>query len=279
MKKRKQLDLFQTITASLTPIKSNTDMMTRSLVDLSRHGKKLSIIHDDKKGARIEIKADEEYGIATIYDMDILLFLSSKIMDKENRGDKHSRYISFSGYEYFYFTNKEKGSKAIQALENSLDRLHHTNVRTTIQRKNMKTKKTHSFYWLSEWEKEEDRSGRAIGYTAVLPDWLYQGIIDKETLLTLDDDYFEIDGGLTRFIYLLCRKSCGKNMNRVWSESFESIYKKTAMTSPIHTFTHSLRKIISKQSVNGYYLEENTDKRLTITRIRKTLHPKKDEAS
>ena len=272
--KRKQYDLFHTITASLTPIKSNTDLMTRSLMDLSRHGKRNLIKHDDGKGSSVEIKADPEFGIATIYDMDVLLFLSSKIMDMKNRGEKFSRYLSFSGYEYFYFTNKEKGSKAIKSLENAMDRLHHTNVRTTIQRARMKQKSTHSFYWLSEWEKIEDDRGRSIGYRAVLPEWLYQGIIDKDTLLTLDDDYFEIDGGLTRFLYLFCRKSCGKRQGREWKETFQSIHKKSAMTSSIHTFSHSLRKIISKQSIPQYYLEERTDKVLTITRTRKTLHLK-----
>ena len=38
----------------------------------------------------------------------------------KNRGEKFSRYLSFSGYEYFYFTNKEKGSKAIKSLENAM---------------------------------------------------------------------------------------------------------------------------------------------------------------
>ena len=60
---------------------------------------------------------------------------------------------------------------------------------------------------------------------------------------------------------------------------FESIYKKSGLISPKKVFVHRLRKIISKQSVPNYYLEEKDSEVLTISRTRSSYHLKSKSES
>ena len=102
----KQLDLFITLTASEASIKSNQDLMSRSWVDLSKNHKRKLIEHTAKDGSWVKIHSNEDYGLATIADMDVLLFITSAIMDKVNNGESLTNELRFTGYEYFHFTDK-----------------------------------------------------------------------------------------------------------------------------------------------------------------------------
>ena len=123
--KSKQLDLFITLTAQHAKIKSNRDLMARCWVSLSKSSKRKLIEHQ-VKDSWIKISSDREQGIATIYDMDVLMFITSLMMDRVNNGtlDYKQRKIRFSGYEYFYFTNKHKSGRADKELQAALERLH-----------------------------------------------------------------------------------------------------------------------------------------------------------
>ena len=281
--KSKQLDLFLSLTPSLIPNKSNKELMERCWFDLSKNKTRTSIVHtgrDEKRKIDFSIKVEnnEGNGLATIYDMDLLVFITSLLMEKVNKNEKiTSREIVFTGYEYFYFTNKVRSGRSDLEFQESLDRLHKTRITTTI--KNEKTRKGFStFYWISEWKKLEE-NGRVVGYSVVIPEWIFRGVTDKSRVLTLDDEYFHIRGGLNRFLYLLCRKardqkSVTSNGSKSWSESFESIYKKSGMISSKKDFNRSIRKIISRQSIPNYYLEEKTTEVLTISRTRLSYHLK-----
>ncbi len=271
----KQYDLFVSLSADYAPTKSNRDLMERSWFDLSKSRKRQLIQHTTKDGSWVKIHSDKEYGLATIYDMDILLFITSMLMDKKNKGQQLSRRITFTGYEYFYFTNKHRSGRADKQLQEALTRLHTTRIETSIRSED-KRELYSSFYWISEWQKME-KDGRAVGYSIVLPDWIFDSITSPRHILTLDEEYFHIAGGLTRWLYLYCRKARSPKARGVWKESFQSIYTKSGMKSPTKVFRKKLREVISKQSIPNYYLEENEEEILTIHRTRKTLRQDKDE--
>ena len=145
----KQLDLFISLTADYAPTKSNSDLMERSWFDLSKSRKRQVIEHTTKDGSWVKIHSDKEYGLATIYDMDILLFITSLLMDRKNKGQELSRRITFTGYEYFYFTNKHRSGRADKQLQDALTRLHTTRIETSIRSEHKKNLYS-SFYWISE---------------------------------------------------------------------------------------------------------------------------------
>jgi len=123
--------------------------MERSWFDLSKSRKRQLIEHTTKDGSWVKIHSDKEYGLATIYDMDILLFITSMLMDKKNKGQQLSRRITFTGYEYFYFTNKHRSGRADKQLQEALTRLHTTRIETSIRSEHKKNLYS-SFYWISD---------------------------------------------------------------------------------------------------------------------------------
>jgi plasmid replication initiation protein len=93
------------------------------------------------------------------------------------------------------------------------------------------------------------------GYEIVIPEWLYNSVVNEKMVLTLDDGYFDIKGGLERWLYLFARKTSGYNLGG-WSESIYSIYQKSGSKSSFAEFSRSVRNILKKKSFLGYRVKE-----------------------
>ena len=116
----------------------------------------------------IKVSGDPKYGIATIWDNDVLLFAISQLMYNLNHGMDVGRTIGFTGYEFFQFTGKKKKSgKGYSDLWASLERLHHTYVETNIRQGNKS--RHHSFVWLSDIKQTHDGT-RHTGYQIPISD-------------------------------------------------------------------------------------------------------------
>ncbi len=55
-----------------------------------------------------------------------------------------------------------------------------------------------------------DLHGRPLGLELILPDWFYAGVLDEALVLTIDRAYFDLTGGLERWLYRLVRKHGGR---------------------------------------------------------------------
>lgn len=64
----------------------------------------------------------------------------------------------------------------------------------------------HRFSWINEWKHTSDVHGRARGIELILPDWFYTGVLNESLVLTIDRAYFDLTGGLERWLYRLVRK-------------------------------------------------------------------------
>jgi len=232
------------------------DLMQRNLFTLSKNKRLEPILHEEK-GSFIKITGDENYGIANVFDQDLLIFLISAMVDKKNKGEPVHRGVDFSGYEFWKFTGKQRFSgKGYEELWASMERLHHTHVETDIRVKG--NRRNHKFTWLSEinqrWEEEvrDDqgrllKKGRHIGYTAVVPEWIYEAVAkDRPWVVTLNQSYFRMSSPIERFLYLYARKSAGKQ-ELGWQESIDSLYQKSASTNSKDQFERSVRNILSKR--------------------------------
>ena len=179
-------------------------------------------------------------------------------MSAINNNIPTGRRFQFTGYEYFKFIGKNKfGGKGYDDLWRALERLHHTFVETNIRMDN--SNRHHSFNWLSEIKQVKDGNTHK-GYEIVIPDWLYESVVEKKIVLTLDDDYFKIRGGLERWLYLFARKSSGYNTGG-WSEGLFSIYQKSGSKSSFSEFKRSISAIIKRGGVLGYKISPISYKR------------------
>jgi plasmid replication initiation protein len=224
--------------------------------------------------------------IANIWDNDFLLFCITQLRRKMEQGDViTSGKLQFSAYDYLNFRYKKlRGSKQIsdesqkkrllkvsgndyKNLWSSLERLHETHVKTNIKADGVTY--THAFVWLPDIKKVE-KNGMSLGVEVQVADWLVKRISEEKQLLTFDEDYFELKGGLERWLYLFCRKACGNQTE--WRESIVSLHRKSASTDELKFFKQRLKRIVAKKDLLDYHLSlgEGESKDMLIIRKAKS---------
>ena len=246
----RQPDLLIASATDISP-KQHRELMARNWFCLAKQKRTKEIYHEFGDNY-VRVSADEGYGIASIFDNDVLIFIMATYAALVNEGQTNlSRSIAFNGYDFFKFTGKTQfGGRAYDDLWSSINRLHHTFVETNLTMGDAKTR--HSFNWLSEIKRNTFVSSRGEldrGFEATLPDWIWSSIVNKKWILTLDDGYFNLKGGLERFLYLYARKSAGSQPGG-WAESIDSLYKKSGVLSSKAHFKAAVKKLCGKTLVS-----------------------------
>ena len=199
----------------------------------------------------IRVEAVPDHGMATIWDADILIWAASQIVEARDAGLRTSRLMAATPYEILKFVGRGTSLRDYQRLKAALDRLQSTTVATTI-RQPAKGRR-HRFSWINEWKELTDRHGRPDGIEMILPDWFYQAVLDDALVLTIDRAYFELTGGLERWLYRLVRKHGGRQ-EFGWSFDFAHLHAKSGSLSPLKHFAYDLRDIVRRQPLPGYRL-------------------------
>jgi plasmid replication initiation protein len=86
-----------------------------------------------------------------------------------------------------------------------------------------------------------------------VPDWVYKGILQHSGVLAIHEDYFQLTGGLERWLYRVARKHAGMQENGFFI-SLLTLYEKSGSESPYRRFKHELRKIIERDELPEYHL-------------------------
>jgi plasmid replication initiation protein len=205
-----------------------------------------------------------KHGIPTIWDKDILIYAVSQLIAAINQSREPNRTIRFVAYDYLVNTNRHTGGGDYEQLEQSLNRLAGTRIRTNIVTGGIRTK--HNFGLLEEWTTiEKNPSGRLMAVEITLSQWLYNAVIARE-VLTLNRDYFRLYGGLERRLYELARKHCGGQER--WIIGLELLHKKTGSTAPLWKFRQVLVRAVRNNALPDYQIEyqAETDQTLFIRR-------------
>ena len=215
----------------------------------------------------IRVEATAEHGMATIWDADVLIWAASQIVDARDRGLRTSRLMSATPYEILTFINRDDSARSYERLKAALDRLQSTTVVTSIRQPS--ERRRHRFSWINEWKEHLDVTGRPFGIELILPDWFYAGVLDDALILTIDREYFDLKGGLERWLYRLVRKHGGRQTYG-WSFDLPHLHLKSGSLSPLKHFAYDLRAIVRRQPLPGYRLALVTD---PGGRIRLTFQP------
>jgi len=254
---RLQLDLFSCI-AEPAGIRDYQDLMAFPFFSLSK-GKRIKPLSYDRNGVIVKVEAVPEYGMATIWDADILIWAASQIIDARNRDAPTSRLLRFVPYQFLKFANRPTGKLGYERFRAALDRLQSTTIQTNIRTVDpeapppQKAKRLHRFSWINEWSELTIAGDYTRGIEIVLPDWFYQGVINESWVLAIDPAYFHLTGGIERWLYRIARKHSGRN-EEGWGFSFKTLYIKSGSLARYSDFTLALRQLILKQNLPGYLL-------------------------
>ena len=202
-------------------------------------------------GVTIRVEAVPDHGMATIWDADILIWAASQIVEARDAGFSTSRLMAATPYEILTFVGRGTSMRDYQRLKAALDRLQSTTVSTSIRQPS--EGRRHRFSWINEWQERTDHRGRPDGIELIVPDWFYRAVLDDGLVLTIDRAYFDLTGGLDRWLYRLVRKHGGRQRGG-WRFDFRHLHEKSGSLSPYKRFAFELRHIIRRQPLPGYTL-------------------------
>jgi plasmid replication initiation protein len=233
------------------PIRDQRDTMERPFFSLAKKPR-LTPIQYQVGNVWVEVSANSQFGMATIWDADILIWASTQITEALDSGLRPSRTIQFHPYNLLRSIRRSAGGADYQRLRAALERLTHTAVRTNIRARGQK--KFASFHWLESWTETIDEvSGEPCGMTITLPDWLYSGVIERGGVLTIHQDYFLLTGGIERWLYRVVRKHAG-NQETGWSFTMKQLHEKSGSTARLSDFAIDIRQVVRANVLPEYDL-------------------------
>jgi plasmid replication initiation protein len=249
LSERGQLDLFRALPGDFAP-RDTQDLMAYPFFSLSKTHR-IAPIDFVTGTVSIRVEAVPDHGMATIWDADILIWAASQIVEARDAGLRTSRLMVATPYQVLKFIGRGTSLRDYQRLKAALDRLQSTTVSTSIRQPN--EGRRHRFSWINEWKERTDRHGKPDGIEMIVPDWFYQAVLDDALVLTIDRTYFDLTGGLDRWLYRLVRKHGGKQRHG-WRFDFRHLHQKSGSLSPFKRFAFELRDIIRRQPLPGYTL-------------------------
>ncbi len=180
------------------------------------------------------------YGLATIYDKDILIFCISQIMEAKKAGREISKTLRINSRELLAFINRGTSGRDYQALQDSINRLDGTRIATNIITGDIEQTQTFGLIDASSIRRQHGLDGRLLACEITLSDWVFNAINHNE-VLTLHPHYFRLRKPLERRVYELARKHCGQQAE--WKIGLPTLLKKTGSQSPEKRFRQMIKEL------------------------------------
>ena len=247
---RASLDVFEALSGAIAS-RDQRDLMERPFFSLAKT-KRVTPIHYKAGSTEVQVYAVPEHGMATIWDADVLIWAGSQLVEAADRGLPTSRFFRFTPYQLLTAIGRATGNREYGLLRGALARLQSTVIRTTVRQGEHWRRQ--QFSWINEWEELATHAGRIEGMEFVLPDWFYQGVLDRRLVLTIDPGYFALTGGIERWLYRVARKHAGRQ-SEGWRFDLRHLHAKSASTARFSDFALDLRGIVARQPLPGYALE------------------------
>jgi len=246
---RAHLAPFEALSDDVPP-RDQRDLMAHPFFSLSK-SRRVAPIHYRAGDVELVVYAVAEHGMATIWDADVLIWAASQILAAQDRGLNTSRFFRFTPYQLLNGIGRTTGARSYFLIKGALTRLQSTVIRTTIR--NGEHWNRAQFSWINEWEELVTANGRVEGMEFVLPEWLYQGIVDRRLVLAIDPDYFRLTGGIERWLYRIARKHAGRQ-TAGWRFEMRHLHLKSGSLARYSDFALDIRTIARRQPLPGYLL-------------------------
>lgn len=249
-----QFDFFIPAIVDLK-FRDQQDTMERPFFSLSK-SKRLKPIEyrSARDGIFVTVRPHPEYGMATIWDADILIWAASVICDLRNRKiNEVPRKLHFQPYDLLKAIGRGTSGAQYKRLREGMERLKSTDIRTNIRAP--RGKKEAHFGWISEWTDHVDsETGDSRGMSLTLSDWFYEGILREGGVLAIDPLYFQITGGRERWLYRVARKHAGGAGAEGFVIGLPVLYEKSGAEGTYRRFKFEIAKIARANNLPGFDL-------------------------
>ena len=227
--------------------------MTWGVFNISNRRKQ--VIRHEQGGLFVDISTNGDKGIATYHDNDILIFLTSHLVQALNNGDNFGRRVFFTANEFFRFSGREHSSGArYDLIWDSLTRLQDTFIHTNIKIGG-DTEIEERWNWLSKIKRiKSTKTGKSLGFEVDVAEAIYRSINQSvPQVLTLDRRYFEFRSGFMKWLYLYARKSAGREYKE-WVATEKLLHSLSGSSSNLNDFRTMLNAVVDKEELADYTL-------------------------
>lgn len=265
-----QFELFLPYLADL-PLRDQREMMERPFFSLAKSKRVKPIDYRSPDGKLwVHVSGNPDYGMATIWDADILIYCASMLADMARRGiNDVPRKLHLMPYDLLRAIGRQPTGRAYELLGQALDRLVSTTVKTNIRAEN---RREATFSWLDGWTQLVDETTeRSRGMTIELSSWFYEGVMMTGGVLSIDRAYFDISGGRERWLYKVARKHAGGAGGGGFAISMPTLFEKSGAEGQYRRFKFEIAKIAERNELPGYALtlEQAEGKREPSLRMRR----------
>ena len=255
--RRVQFEMFFTLPDfSDISLRDYQETMQRPFFSLSKKKrvKPIEYVSPDKS-VTVHVSANPEYGMATIWDADIMIYLASHLNELRERGENDlSPTIRVQPGDLLKRICWGVSGRAYERLIGALDRLQATTIKTNI-RANSKTRET-TFSWIDSYTHlVDERTQRSLGMEITLSKWFFEGVMDKRNVLAISPFYFEITSGLGKWLYRASRKHAGGNGADGFTIGFETLHQKSGSESSLPSFKNKILELARANTLPEINLE------------------------
>ncbi len=254
MKPGEQPDLFLSALSDV-PWRDQLDLMAVPIVSLAK-GKRAGPIVYKRGEVSVEVSAPAHIGMATIWDLDLVLWSVSQLNAAINRGEPASATIRAVPYDVLKSIHRGTSGREYQGLKDALDRLVATTIRTTVR---ATTKRGETFSLLERVAWEADEKGRLSALAVTVPGWLLKAVVDRR-VLAVDPRYFQMTSGLARWLYRVARKQAGDSPTG-WRWTMADLHERSGVARPLKAFAYDIRRLALENELPEYLATLYTDAR------------------
>lgn len=269
-----QFDLFLPYLSDV-PLRDQREVMERPFFSLakSKRLKPIEYTSPDKK-VWVHVSANPEYGMATIWDADILIYCASVVSDMKRRGiNDVPQTLHVMPYDLLRVIGRPTTGRAYELLAQALDRLQSTTVKTNIR---ADTRREATFSWLDSWTQlVDEKTERSRGMSLTLARWFWEGLMMEGGVLSINQAYFDITGGRERWLYKVARKHAGGAGAAGFAISLPTLFEKSGAEGVYRRFKFEITAIVKRNELPGYHLEfeQRSDKREPVLRMTRKEGP------
>lgn len=258
----RQSDLFLPYVSDL-PLRDQRETMERPFFSLSKNKRLKPIEYTSPDGkVFVSVYANEKFGMATIWDADILIWAASTISRLKKSGvNDIPRTLHCQPFDILKTIGRATGGKEYRLLRESLGRLQSTTIVTNIRADKTKTKRR-QFSWIESFtDLIDEETEQSRGMSITLADWFYEGVLMEGGVLAIDPVYFTITGGRERWLYRVARKHAGGADAEGFAISLRTLFEKSGAEGAYRRFKFEIQAIVRRNKVPDFIFQLDDDER------------------
>lgn len=248
-----QFGLFLPYLADL-PLRDQREIMERPFFSLAKSKRVKPIDYQSPDGKLwVHVSGNPDYGMATIWDADILIYCASLLADMARRGvNDVPRTLHLMPYDLLRAIGRPTTGRAYELLGQALDRLVSTTIKTNIR---AESRREATFSWLDGWTQlVDEKTERSRGMTIEVSNWFWEGVMMQGGVLSIDRAYFDLTGGRERWLYRVARKHAGGAGEAGFAIAMPTLFEKSGAEGQYRRFKFEIAKIVERNELPGYAL-------------------------